>query len=144
MAIKFKAAELALAIKSNGLFYWSQCANPDVSIMRGQWMYWGKVKKKKSVLFYLKQISWSFSSPRGHRNAQKKEIIKAYRKLAQRWHPDNFQDPEEKKRAEKKFIDIAQAKEVLTDPGKECGRPQSPEESCYCQSLSKCQASGEL
>ncbi|KAF0026377.1 hypothetical protein F2P81_021114 [Scophthalmus maximus] len=50
------------------------------------------------------------------RNAQKKEIIKAYRKLAQQWHPDNFQDPEEKKRAEKKFIDIAQAKEVLTDP----------------------------
>uniref|UniRef100_A0A3P8V7N6 DnaJ homolog subfamily C member 3 n=1 Tax=Cynoglossus semilaevis TaxID=244447 RepID=A0A3P8V7N6_CYNSE len=52
------------------------------------------------------------------RNAQKKEIIKAYRKLAQQWHPDNFQDPEEKKRAEKKFINIAQAKEVLTDPEK--------------------------
>uniref|UniRef100_A0AAY4DGG7 DnaJ homolog subfamily C member 3 n=1 Tax=Denticeps clupeoides TaxID=299321 RepID=A0AAY4DGG7_9TELE len=52
------------------------------------------------------------------RNAQKKEIIKAYRKLAQQWHPDNFQDPEDKKRAEKKFIDIAQAKEVLTDPEK--------------------------
>lgn len=52
------------------------------------------------------------------RTAQKKEIIKAYRKLAQQWHPDNFQDPEEKKKAEKKFIDIAQAKEVLTDPGK--------------------------
>ncbi|GAA6087907.1 dnaJ homolog subfamily C member 3a [Tachysurus ichikawai] len=50
------------------------------------------------------------------RAAQKKEIIKAYRKLAQQWHPDNFQDPEEKKKAEKKFIDIAQAKEVLTDP----------------------------
>ncbi|XP_075896256.1 dnaJ homolog subfamily C [Nelusetta ayraudi] len=50
------------------------------------------------------------------RNAQKREIIKAYRKLAQQWHPDNFQDPEEKKRAEKRFIDIAQAKEVLTDP----------------------------
>ncbi|XP_037095751.1 dnaJ homolog subfamily C member 3a [Syngnathus acus] len=50
------------------------------------------------------------------RTAQKKEIIKAYRKLAQQWHPDNFQDPEEKKAAEKKFIDIAQAKEVLTDP----------------------------
>lgn len=43
--------------------------------------------------------------------------MKAYRKLAQRWHPDNFQATEEKKRAEKKFIDIAQAKEVLTDPG---------------------------
>uniref|UniRef100_UPI0037E98438 dnaJ homolog subfamily C n=1 Tax=Semicossyphus pulcher TaxID=241346 RepID=UPI0037E98438 len=52
------------------------------------------------------------------RTAQKKEIIKAYRKLAQQWHPDNFQDPEEKKKAEKKFIDIAQAKEVLTDPEK--------------------------
>ncbi|XP_056145519.1 dnaJ homolog subfamily C member 3a [Lampris incognitus] len=50
------------------------------------------------------------------RNAQKKDIIKAYRKLAQQWHPDNFRDPEEKKKAEKKFIDIAQAKEVLTDP----------------------------
>lgn len=53
-----------------------------------------------------------------NRTAQKKEIIKAYRKLAQQWHPDNFQDPEDKKAAEKKFIDIAQAKEVLTDPGK--------------------------
>uniref|UniRef100_A0A7N8XMN1 DnaJ homolog subfamily C member 3 n=1 Tax=Mastacembelus armatus TaxID=205130 RepID=A0A7N8XMN1_9TELE len=50
------------------------------------------------------------------RTAQKKEIIKAYRKLAQQWHPDNFQDPAEKKKAEQKFIDIAQAKEVLTDP----------------------------
>ncbi|XP_056611913.1 dnaJ homolog subfamily C member 3a [Triplophysa dalaica] len=50
------------------------------------------------------------------RTTQKKEILKAYRKLAQQWHPDNFQDPEEKKKAEKKFIDIAQAKEVLTNP----------------------------
>lgn len=52
------------------------------------------------------------------RNAKKQEIIKAYRKLAQQWHPDNFQDEVEKKRAEKKFIDIASAKEVLTDPEK--------------------------
>ncbi|XP_042328965.1 dnaJ homolog subfamily C member 3-like [Sceloporus undulatus] len=49
------------------------------------------------------------------RNANKQEIIKAYRKLAQQWHPDNFQSEDEKKRAEKKFIDIAAAKEVLTD-----------------------------
>lgn len=43
--------------------------------------------------------------------------MKAYRKLAQKWHPDNFQG-DEKKSAEKKFIDIASAKEVLTDPEK--------------------------
>ncbi|XP_037949949.1 dnaJ homolog subfamily C member 3 [Teleopsis dalmanni] len=51
------------------------------------------------------------------RNASKQEIIKAYRKAAQKWHPDNFRD-DEKKVAEKKFIDIAAAKEVLTDPEK--------------------------
>ncbi|XP_067615214.1 dnaJ homolog subfamily C member 3 [Eurosta solidaginis] len=51
------------------------------------------------------------------RNASKQEIVKAYRKAAQKWHPDNFKD-EEKKIAEKKFIDIAAAKEVLTDPEK--------------------------
>lgn len=52
------------------------------------------------------------------RTASKKEIVKAYRKAAQKWHPDNFQEGEEKKRAERKFIDIAAAKEVLTDPQK--------------------------
>lgn len=41
-----------------------------------------------------------------------------FRKMAQKWHPDNFQlNESEKKIAEKKFIDIAAAKEVLTDPG---------------------------
>uniref|UniRef100_A0A8B9GY03 DnaJ (Hsp40) homolog, subfamily C, member 3b n=1 Tax=Astyanax mexicanus TaxID=7994 RepID=A0A8B9GY03_ASTMX len=50
------------------------------------------------------------------RSANKQEIIKAYRKLAQQWHPDNFQSESEKKEAEKRFIDIASAKEVLTDP----------------------------
>ena len=39
------------------------------------------------------------------------------RKLAQKYHPDNFPDENEKKEAEKKFLDIAAAKEVLTDPG---------------------------
>lgn len=37
--------------------------------------------------------------------------------MAQKWHPDNYQG-DEKKIAEKKFIDIAAAKEVLTDPEK--------------------------
>ena len=52
------------------------------------------------------------------RNASKKEINKAYRKLAQKWHPDNFQSESDKKSAEKKFMDIASAKEVLSDDEK--------------------------
>ncbi|CAI6348564.1 unnamed protein product [Macrosiphum euphorbiae] len=51
------------------------------------------------------------------RTATKQEIIKAYRKAAQQWHPDNFQG-EAKKNAEKRFIEIASAKEVLTNPEK--------------------------
>lgn len=51
------------------------------------------------------------------RTASKREIVKAYRKAAQKWHPDNFKG-DEKKIAEKKFIDIAAAKEVLTDEEK--------------------------
>jgi preprotein translocase subunit Sec63 len=50
------------------------------------------------------------------RTAQKNEIIRAYRKLAAQWHPDQY-DGDDKKHAEKMFIDIAAAKEVLTDPG---------------------------
>lgn len=53
------------------------------------------------------------------RNAQKKDITKAYRKLAMVWHPDKFEGEDEKKEAEKKFMDIAAAKEVLSDPGRE-------------------------
>lgn len=49
------------------------------------------------------------------RTASKKDITKAYRKKAQEWHPDNFLNDEKmKKIAEKKFIDIAAAKEVCT------------------------------
>ncbi|EGD80829.1 hypothetical protein PTSG_01415 [Salpingoeca rosetta] len=52
------------------------------------------------------------------RTASKKDIVKAYRKLAQEWHPDKFETEEEKAQAEKKFMDIAAAKEVLSDPEK--------------------------
>eukprot|EP00056_Hartaetosiga_gracilis_P001776 m.47560 g.47560 ORF g.47560 m.47560 type:complete len:168 (+) comp10772_c1_seq5:199-702(+) len=52
------------------------------------------------------------------RNADKRTITKAYRKMAQEWHPDRFDSEEEKAKAEKKFMDIAAAKEVLTDPEK--------------------------
>ncbi|XP_062592572.1 dnaJ homolog subfamily C member 3-like, partial [Saccostrea cucullata] len=51
------------------------------------------------------------------RTARKKEILKAYRKLAAKWHPDKYEG-DNKPMAEKKFIDIAAAKEVLTDKEK--------------------------
>lgn len=50
------------------------------------------------------------------RNANKKDITNAYRKLALEWHPDKFEGEEDKKVAQAKFMDIAAAKEVLTDP----------------------------
>lgn len=52
------------------------------------------------------------------RNADKGQITKAYRRLAKEFHPDKFTNDEEKAEAEKKFIDIAAAKEVLTDDEK--------------------------
>ena len=52
------------------------------------------------------------------RNANKRAVTKAYRQLTQEWHPDKFETEEEKAIAEKRFMDIAAAKEVLTDPEK--------------------------
>ena len=49
------------------------------------------------------------------RDSSKKEISKAYRKLAQKWHPDMFRSTEEKETAEKKFMQIATAYETLRD-----------------------------
>ncbi|CAH8466600.1 unnamed protein product [Heterobilharzia americana] len=51
------------------------------------------------------------------KSASKKDIEKAYRKLAAEYHPDKFQG-EERLQAEKKFVEISAAKEVLTDSEK--------------------------
>ncbi|XP_071978482.1 dnaJ homolog subfamily B member 2 isoform X2 [Engystomops pustulosus] len=50
------------------------------------------------------------------RNATQDDIKRAYRKLALKWHPDK--NPDNKELAEKKFKDIAEAYEVLSDVGK--------------------------
>ncbi|XP_055354404.1 dnaJ homolog subfamily C member 3-like [Paramacrobiotus metropolitanus] len=52
------------------------------------------------------------------RTANEKTITKAYRKLAKEWHPDRFTDVQEKENAQKKFMEIAAAMEVLTDEEK--------------------------
>lgn len=50
------------------------------------------------------------------RDASADDIKKAYRKLALRWHPDK--NPENKEEAEKKFKELSEAYEVLSDANK--------------------------
>nr|XP_004572999.1 dnaJ homolog subfamily B member 6 [Maylandia zebra] len=50
------------------------------------------------------------------KDASADDIKKAYRKLALRWHPDK--NPENKEEAEKKFKELSEAYEVLSDANK--------------------------
>jgi len=52
------------------------------------------------------------------RSAKTKEIKKKYRELALKYHPDKHTGDEEKAQAEKKFQEVAEAYEVLSDDEK--------------------------
>lgn len=52
------------------------------------------------------------------RDADQREIKRAYRKKAQEWHPDKYDGDLSKEEVEKKMADINQAYEVLGDDGK--------------------------
>lgn len=70
-----------------------------------------RIQKQKKKRDYYKILGVG-------RSADENEINRAYRKLAAKWHPDRHQDEEAKKSAQAKFMDIADAKAVLTDPEK--------------------------
>jgi curved DNA-binding protein CbpA len=50
-------------------------------------------------------------------NATPDEIKRSYLKLAQKYHPDRFTDPEEKKNAHEKFSRITESYRILSDDG---------------------------
>lgn len=52
------------------------------------------------------------------KDADTEDVKKAYKKAAKLWHPDKFQDEEEKRKAEEMFKDIGEAHDVLTDSQK--------------------------
>jgi len=60
------------------------------------------------------------------RGASERQIKKAYRKMAQIYHPDKNKNDEE---AQKKFVDIAAAYEVLSDKSKRAIYDQGGEEA---------------
>jgi len=47
-------------------------------------------------------------------SASQEEIKSAYKQLARQWHPDKVKDPEKKREAEEKFMEIQEAYDILS------------------------------
>eukprot|EP00535_Pseudo-nitzschia_heimii_P006813 CAMPEP_0197185928 /NCGR_PEP_ID=MMETSP1423-20130617/12917_1 /TAXON_ID=476441 /ORGANISM="Pseudo-nitzschia heimii, Strain UNC1101" /LENGTH=514 /DNA_ID=CAMNT_0042637109 /DNA_START=121 /DNA_END=1665 /DNA_ORIENTATION=- len=81
----------------------------------------GEIKQKARTKVKEAEVALKQSKEKNYykilgvsRTATAKEIKKAYRALALEWHPDKNTDNKEE--AERKFQDISEANEVLTDP----------------------------
>ncbi|XP_069083266.1 dnaJ homolog subfamily B member 2 isoform X1 [Pleurodeles waltl] len=70
---------------------------------------WGQPPSQSAMVDYYDILSVS-------RNATQEDIKRAYRKQALKWHPDK--NPDNKEQAEKKFKEVAEAYEVLSDQRK--------------------------
>jgi DnaJ family protein C protein 3 len=80
----------------------------------------GEEKKEANEKVKASQVALKQSKEKNYykildipRNANTKEVKKAYREMALKWHPDKNTDNQEE--ASKKFQDIAEAYEVLSD-----------------------------
>jgi DnaJ family protein C protein 3 len=67
-----------------------------------------KLKKEATHVDYYALLGVS-------KNAGEAEITRAYKKLVRDWHPDRFQDPEKKSRAEEMMKKINTAYDILRD-----------------------------
>lgn len=74
-----------------------------------------KLRKAEAALKQSKQKDY-YKILNLPRNCKPKDIKKAYREGALRWHPDKHTGEEEKEKAEKQFQLIAEAYEILSDP----------------------------
>src|SRR6266542_860403 len=75
-----------------------------------------------------------------NKNASEKEIKKAYRKLARKYHPDL--NPNDKE-ANKKFQQINEANEVLSDPEKRKKYDQYGKDWQHAEEFEKARHSGQ-
>mmetsp|Transcript_53869 Transcript_53869/g.128291 ORF Transcript_53869/g.128291 Transcript_53869/m.128291 type:complete len:541 (+) Transcript_53869:95-1717(+) len=80
----------------------------------------GKAQQLRSLVFFLVAgvaFARDFYRILGvPKSATKDQINKAYRKLSLKWHPDK--NPDNKEQAKKKFFEISEAYEVLSDKEK--------------------------
>lgn len=89
----------------------------------------GNMPKLQQVKMKLQHAGKNYYKILGvPKDASKREIQKAYRKLAKQWHPDTYRGDLPADQVAQKMSDINQAHEVLTDDGTFCTNCQRKED----------------